>query len=90
MKTIWKFDLLTTDCQVVSMPKDSKIISVQTQFDEPCIWAVVDDQAETEDRYFVIVGTGHQVLHDNLLFIGTFQLHTGALVFHLFENKEAP
>lgn len=40
-----------------------------------------------EIRTFAIYGTGH--VQESICgeYIGTFQLHSGALVFHVFEEK---
>lgn len=38
MKTIYKYKLYVTDRQTVSMPIGSKILNIQTQKGEPCIW----------------------------------------------------
>ncbi len=70
------------------MPIGAKILTVQTQNDIPCLWALVDPQAETEGRNIEIFGTGHPVLSDlgtAREYIGTFQMHNGTLVFHVFE-----
>lgn len=49
-KTIWKFELETTGNQTLKMPIGAEILSVQTQFDKPCLWALVEPNAEKEDR----------------------------------------
>jgi len=87
-KTIWKFPLKVTDGQNISMPVGSEILTVQTQNEEPCLWALVDPKATTEIRFFEIFGTGHPVGYDmgvSRKYISTFQLRGGALVFHVFE-----
>jgi len=58
-KQIWKYPLETTDGQTIRMPKDSQILCVQTQFDRPCLWALVDPNQPLEDRHILIFGTGH-------------------------------
>lgn len=88
MKKIWKFPVPLLDETSVEMPKDARILTVQTQFDEPQVWAVVDPKAPVEMRRFRWIGTGHP--NDAYLFdgvyVGTVQLHGGELVFHLFEE----
>lgn len=69
----------------IEMPKGAKILTVQVQNEVPCIWALVDPNAAPEIRCFRIYGTGHMVEHENMPYIGTFQLLEGRLVFHLFE-----
>lgn len=75
--------------QSILMPKGAEILTVQTQNGIPCIWALVDIEAEKEPRVFDIFGTGHPVTFDmgvERKYINTFQLKGGALVFHLFER----
>lgn len=87
-KAIWKYVLDTTDHQAVEMPVGAEILTVQTQYNKPCMWALVDPSAEEEKRYFEIFGTGHDVNYDmgvNRKYIGTYQLDKGTLVFHVFE-----
>lgn len=90
MKTIWKFPLQTTDQQSLEMPESAEILSVQVQGETPCLWALVDPQAIRLTRVFETFGTGHPVPvdagHIRRKFIGTYQLLSGALVFHVFER----
>lgn len=86
-KSIWKFQLSVTDIQSLYIPADAKILSVQVQHGEPCVWALVDTDKRDESRVLRTFGTGHPIgTSDNLVFIGTYQLHGGGLVFHVFEE----
>ena len=83
--TIWKYQLAMIDDQKIEMPRKARILSVQVQDDVPCLWALVDDDAPTEQRAVRIAGTGHRVSGwsaEN--FVGTVQLAGGTLVFHVF------
>lgn len=82
-KTVWKYELLAIDMQGVSMPIGAEVLCVQAQNDVPCLWARVDPEASNESRLFRVAGTGHPDVEGT--YIGTFQLHKGALVFHVFE-----
>jgi hypothetical protein len=85
-KTIWKFQLETTDIQQIEMPADAEILTIQTQDDKPCIWALVSADAPIRKVAFEIFGTGHPVpKNGKRKYIGTYQLSGGALVFHCFE-----
>lgn len=89
MNTIWKFELETTDRQKIKMPKGARIITVQTQNEAPCLWAVVNCNYEMEDRIIEIVGTGHNINStpdSDLIYLGTYQLRKGSLVFYVFER----
>lgn len=84
MKTIWKFEFHPH--KSISMPKGAEILSVQEQHGKTCIWAMVNPNAPLEIRKIVIYGTGHVLPNDPGQFIGTFQLQSGAYVFHMFEE----
>lgn len=86
MKTIWKYKLHAGDTCSLSMPAGAEVLTTQVQAEEVCIWALVDDQAKEERRTFCVYGTGHPIkTTDPLLYVGTFQLMGGSLVFHVFE-----
>ncbi len=85
-KTIWKYPIQTTDEQSILVPKGAKFLTVQTQREEPCLWAVVDPTAEKEEVMVRTHGTGHELPADAHLYdyIGTYQLGHGSLIFHVF------
>ena len=83
MKTIYKYQLETTDQQTITMPVGSEIISLHIQHGVPCIWVKVDIGNEVGDRTFGTFGTGHPLPENNLEFIGTYQ--KDQFVFHVFE-----
>lgn len=87
-KTIWKFELENTDEQKVEMPVGSEILTVQTQNETPCLWALVDPSADKETRYLEVFGTGNPLPYCtdlDRIYISTYQLKGGSLVFHVFE-----
>lgn len=85
METIWKYKLSVTDKQIINMPIGAAILSVQTQEDTPCMWAIVDPSRSLEARTIEIFGTGNPIYReDKRIFLGAFQLDNG-LVFHVFE-----
>lgn len=86
MKTIWKFGLIPNENGVtLAMPAGAQVLCVQAQRETPCLWAVVDSDAYMVSRVFRTFGTGHPV-PPGLVYIGTYQLHGGALVLHVFEE----
>lgn len=86
MKTVYKFPLETTDLQSVEMPIGAEILTIQTQNERACIWALVDVEQPLEKRHFEMFGTGHPVpANAERKYIGTFQMSGGRLVFHCFE-----
>lgn len=88
MRTIYKYPLQVTDCQVIEMPIGSRILAIQMQRGVPCLWATVDPEEEKKEKRFIrVVGTGHE-LSEYIAYIGTYQMADGALVWHVFETKE--
>lgn len=89
MKTIYKFNLETTDTQTLLIPKGGEILSVQVQYGYPKLWVLVDPNEPLEERTIQIFETGHPVSCDTGIerkFISTYQLMNGNLVFHVFEQ----
>lgn len=86
MKAIWKFVFIldTTD---ISMPRGAKFLHVSLQAGEPCLWAIVDPQADKVRRLIRVRGTGYEIPDgDSELHIGTFQ--QGPYVWHVFDRGE--
>lgn len=83
--TIWKYQLEVGDLKAIDMPRGATILSVGVQFGEVCVWALVDEDAGLEERWFYMRGTGHDCdgVKDKT-FLGTVQLRGGALIFHIF------
>lgn len=86
MREVWKFEIAPFDYNSILMPKDSEILTVQTQGESIQIWALCDPNLQKEERIFRIAGTGHPINdNDELHYINTFQLNNGKLIFHVFE-----
>jgi hypothetical protein len=84
--TIYKYPVPVQDEPAVWLPQGARVLTVQTQREIPYIWALVDPKAYTTLRVFRLAGTGQPISEtDDLRYIGTFQLHDGQFVFHLFE-----
>ncbi len=89
-KTIYKYPFEVVDEFTVDLP-DADILCVQVQGDTPCMWALVNPEAKPRRRTFLLRGTGHDCADQRIrkaTHVGTFQLHGGKLVFHLFEARE--
>ena len=88
MKTVYKYPIAIEDFITLELPKRAVVLCVQMQQGQPNIWALVDPEQPTETRTFLMVGTGHPIMEESyfrMVYVGTFQLHEGELVFHLFE-----
>lgn len=88
--TIHKYEIEVKDINMINMPVGAEILCVQVQYKIPCIWAKVDNNpTEFKKRFFRLIGTWHFVPYDETLeYIGTFQLHDGRFVGHLFETQK--
>lgn len=87
---VWKYPVPRLDSMEVQMPAGAQILTVQVQGVTPVMWALVDPSAAKETRRFYVLGTGHPSEDRDLgRYVGSFQLHGGALVFHLFEEAQS-
>ena len=89
VKKVFKYELRVASRSSINMPKGAEILTAQVQFDTPCIWALVNPDTPTEERFFRVFGTGHQIQYDmgiEFKYIGTFQVDGGSYVFHVFEE----
>jgi hypothetical protein len=59
-------------------------VAIQAQ--NPCIWVEVNkEETEKEVHIINICGTGHDLPRVPNKYIGTYQLHDGYLVFHVYQ-----
>lgn len=88
MKTIWKYPLELIEEQEINAPVGAQILTVQAQNEQPCLWALVDDDDTARHRLYIrIHGTGHGIPNpDKMEYISTFQLAHGSIVFHVFKD----
>lgn len=82
---IWKYTLIVVDRQTLFLPEGARILTVQMQDYAPQLWAIVDESEPSEPREIAIYGTGNPMPDEPGIYIGTFQMHDGALVWHVFE-----
>jgi hypothetical protein len=84
MKTIWKFPLEITDRQIVDMPHECAPLTVQMQFGQLYLWAIVDPEKSTTGHPIIIAGTGNPLSEevDGFTYIGSF--HERRFVWHVF------
>jgi hypothetical protein len=88
VKTIHKYKVVIEDNITIQMPEGARVLCVQEQRGDAYIWVAVDDSRPYVSRHFCVMGTGEEVKDvGSLMYIGTFQLHAGAFVGHLFEKR---
>ena len=86
LKEIWEFHLDICDEQTILIPKNAKILSVQAQNDNLCLWVLCDPLASKIERIFYIYGTGNPIQNYPLgKFINTAQTKDG-MSWHIFEK----
>lgn len=84
---VYKYSLLPLgDWISLHLPDGAVPLCVQVQDGEPCLWARVNVDAPPVLHHFRIAGTGHALDDKVGRYTGTFQLHGGALVFHVFAD----
>lgn len=83
---IYKYKLSVRDEQIISLPEGYKILYIAVQYDDPCIWALVDPTNQPVDVKFITYGTGYEIDETEFLdYIGSYQLMNGRFVYHVFK-----
>lgn len=86
MQVIYKYEIRTYYEQVVRLPKDTIILSVQTQGERPYLWCRVNTENTIVDRKIRTFGTGQSIEEGfKGSYIGTYQLFQGQGVYHVFD-----
>ena len=92
---IWKYELLVQESQTLELPVGARVVALQVQRNDignlkPHLWALVNPEAKRETRSFRMLKTGeNQVPAEcarTLAYLGSFQLHDGQFVAHVFEE----
>ena len=92
MKKIWKFPLCKSPANIIGiyMPQESKILTVNIQYDYFTIWAEVETSLLTVTRKFIIYATGEPFLSEDYVkdakYIGT--IFQDSLVWHVYDLGE--
>lgn len=86
MITIHKYPFQIRNIIRIKMPRIFKILKVECQRQTPCIWAMVDLDAEEMEVVLTCYGTGEPIHHDWNDHVATFQ--EGPYVWHLFRNAQ--
>ena len=85
---VWKYVIPSDEKFEVSMPRGSRVLTVQQQRQNYCMWFLCDPKNLREIRKFSLYHTGVPIAEDIGEYIGTFQVHNGATVLHLFEDSK--
>ena len=83
MRTIWKFPLVITDKQKITVPIGSNFVHCGLDPNgEPSIWYRVDPRLEAIEKDVYIVGTGNPLPDEALHHQGSF-VH-GPFMWHVY------
>ena len=87
MKTIYKYPVQIENEQIIIMPRNAKLLTIQCQHNKPMLWALVDTAEPLEERRIRIAGTGHDCRHvQSGVHIATFQMtDVQLLIWHAFD-----
>lgn len=84
-REVWKFPIapIVGVCPI-AMPKGAEILHVAAQENKPVLWALVDPEAEKEDRMVIGWITGAPIeVHGPYAHLGTVLLDGGSFVSHV-------
>lgn len=97
---VWKFDVPPFEemraegkasAFEIEMPASASILHAADQGGCVELWAFVDDEAELQERRFILVGTGHEIpeldADQAREHVGTVLTMGGAFVWHIFEIR---
>ena len=90
MKTIHKQLIEVKGEQLITIPKDGKILSIQNQqsINMLCVWYTVDSVLTSNnwyvDKKIYIYGTGETVKEFKGKYFTTVQMANGNLIWHIF------
>lgn len=87
MNVIFKYRLARHPDQFIRMQEGAAVLHVAAQLEQPTIWASVDPEKRLIKRRFVIYPTGAEISPLLPHHVGSFLLHGGALVFHVFTDR---
>lgn len=82
MYKVFKYEITEPGLNHIVMPIAARILSVQLQGTKICLWALVNPELNVKAYYVLLVGTGHEITHNVIMHISTFQI--GAIVLHAF------
>lgn len=82
-----KYPFKPNDYIAFELPATARLLHVDVQNEQLCLWALVDLDQPTISRRVRMAGTGHQIKEpaESLRHVSTVLLSDGALVFHFFE-----
>ena len=92
MAEVLKYKVHLTHRQHLNLSKGAKLLTVQEQAGELCLWAETQgriiDTSNSENVTIYMCGTGHELPDDRVRHINTLQVQTPneLLVVHVYEG----
>lgn len=86
MKAIWKFPVQPGRF-TLELPIEARFRALQVQHGQPMMWLEVDPHGLREAITFRVIPTGVEFDEAGLRYLGTFQVHEGNLVFHVYSEE---
>jgi hypothetical protein len=87
MRRVYKYPVPVNKVFTLKLPEKAEILTVQMQQDNPKLWVLVEVGQPAITRTFRLAETGYDIEEENLVYINTFQVDSGQLIYHLFEVK---
>jgi hypothetical protein len=86
--TVWKYPLQVADEQTIYVPSDPRVLHLEMQHQQPCMWLLVDPEKERMKMKIRIIGTGWAPVDTTLwVYLGTYMEQGGRLVWHYFWDR---
>lgn len=86
MLTIYKYNIAPIARQGIMLYEGAKILKVDTQYNLPKLWVLVDTSKPRKTLLVKIICTGEEITKslDGWQYIDTYQLNGGDFVHHVF------
>lgn len=83
MKTIGKYALLGAQIERVNVPRGARVLTVQMQGAQVCLWALADSREPLVTMTVWVFGTGFEMPEEVGRYLSTVQTRDG-FVWHYF------
>lgn len=84
-RAVWKFELGPL-LNLIHVEPGAEVLYATAQYGAVVVYVLVDPTIDArEPRSILVVGTGHDEVEGNVRPLGVASLHSGALMFHVFE-----
>ena len=86
MLTVHKYNLETTNDQIIMLPVGSQIMCLKMILGAVFLYAFVDTKKTLSSHRIKMYGTGHEISKETgEIYLGTVHTSNGEFVWHIFE-----